>query len=154
MSSKNKPNNNQNGPAKGSTKDLTKGSTKELSNKTFGLIFAGIFLIIALFPLLVSNGIRMWAIIISSVFTISALALPAILTPLNRLWAKFGMLMHKITNPLLMGLVFFVAVLPTGLIMRILGKDPMRRKAKPDLDSYWIEREEPELSAESFDQQF
>jgi len=127
---------------------------KELANRTFGLIFAGIFLLIALFPLLGSADIRVWPLAISGLFALLALVMPVTLTPLNRLWARFGMLMHKITNPLLMGLVFFVAVLPTGIIMRILGKDPMRRKAKPNLDSYWITREQQEISAESFDHQF
>jgi len=132
----------------------TKKPQKELANRTFGLIFAGIFLLIALFPLLGSSEIRMWALITCGVFATMAIAFPWMLTPLNRLWAKFGMLMHKITNPILMGLVFFIAVFPTGLIIRLLGKDPMRRKAKPDLESYWIQREQSELSAESFDQQF
>ena len=127
---------------------------KELTNRTFGLIFAGIFLLIALFPLLGSSSIRMWALITCGVFATMAIAFPWSLTPLNRLWAKFGMLMHKITNPILMGLVFFIAVFPTGLILRLAGKDPMRRKVKPELESYWIQREQSELNAESFDQQF
>ncbi|MEM7360356.1 MAG: SxtJ family membrane protein [Pseudomonadota bacterium] len=127
---------------------------KTLSNRTFGLIFAFIFAVIAAFPLLWGNGIRMWAAYIAGGFTAVSLLVPVLLTPLNKLWAKFGMMMHKITNPLLMGLVFYITVLPTGIIMKLLGKDPMRRKKEPEADSYWIKREDGALKPESFDQQF
>ena len=127
---------------------------KVLDNRTFGLIFAAIFLIIALFPLLFGNGLRNWALIVTGAFTVTALALPSALSPLNKLWAKFGMLMHKVTNPLLMGLVFFITVLPTGIILKLLGKDPMRRKRDESAESYWIERQPSSIKAEFFNQQF
>ena len=127
---------------------------KVLDNRTFGLIFAAIFLIIALFPLLFGNGLRNWALIITGAFTVTALALPRALAPLNKLWAKFGMVMHKITNPILMGLVFFITVLPTGIILKLLGKDPMRRKRDESAESYWIERKPSAIKAEFFNQQF
>jgi len=129
-------------------------TSKELSNRTFGLIFAAIFLLIALFPLIKGGEPRIWALLICVFFAISSLILPKLLTPLNRLWAMFGQLMHKITNPLLMGLVFFLTVLPTGIVLRILGKDPMRRKIDPQAKSYWLERKPSKITPESFDQQF
>lgn len=129
-------------------------TVKPLANRTFGLIFSGIFLIVALFPIIWGNELRWWAAAIGGVFLLVALIFPVWLTPLNRLWAKFGLLMHKITNPILMGLIFFLTVLPTGLILRLLGKDPMRRKFQPKEDTYWIKREEHQISAETFDQQF
>jgi hypothetical protein len=127
---------------------------KTLANRPFGLIFGGIFLIIALFPLLWGNELRWWAGWVSAGFILVALIFPRLLTPLNQLWVKFGLLMHKITNPILMGLIFFLTVLPTGLILRLLGKDPMRRKFMPNEETYWIERKEHQITDKSFDQQF
>ena len=128
--------------------------SKELGNRTFGLIFATIFLLVALFPLIKQGDPRTWALAIGAFFLLSSLVLPKLLTPLNRLWAMFGQMMHKITNPLLMGLVFFLTVLPTGIVLRILGKDPMRRKQDPQAESYWLEREPSKITAELFNQQF
>ena len=127
---------------------------KMLSERSFGLIFSGIFLVIAAFPLIRGGDYRQWALIAAAVFAVPALLFPPVLAPLNRLWVKFGLLMHTIINPLLMGLVFFIAVLPTGLIMRLLGKDSMHRKFDPSKQTYWIERDKDSLSKESFTNQF
>lgn len=132
----------------------SKTTPKQLANRTFGLIFAGIFLLIALFPVIKGNSVSLWAAYVSAAFAAPALILPWLLTPLNWLFQKFGLVMHKITNPLLMGLVFFITVVPTGLILKLLGKDPMRRKLDPNEASYWIAREDGKLSKESFDNQF
>jgi len=137
-----------------STVISAENEVKPLDNRTFGLIFAGIFLIIAAFPLLWGNSVRMWSLIVAAIWAALAIVLPFALTPLNRLWAKFGFLMHKITNPLLMGLVFFLTVVPTGIILKLLRKDPMNRKQQRDLDSYWIKRENSKITPEFFDQQF
>lgn len=127
---------------------------KQLDNRTFGLIFSAIFLVITLFPLVRGSSINLWSAYVCAAFALPALISPKLLTPLNWLFQKFGLVMHKITNPLLMGLVFFVTVLPTGLIMRLLGKDPMNRKLDPTASTYWITREDGKLSKESFDNQF
>lgn len=127
---------------------------KPLDNRVFGLIFAAIFLIIAAWPWFFGGELRMWAAMVCAAFTATALVFPPALTPLNKLWARFGMLMHKVTNPLLMGLVFFLTVLPTGIILRVLGKDPMRRKLEPSSESYWISRESREIKPEFFDTQY
>jgi len=127
---------------------------KPLDNRVFGLIFSGIFCVIALFPLLFGNDIRAWALIVAAAWAIPALLFPSILAPLNKLWAQFGQFMHKIINPILMGLIFFLTVLPTGIILKLLGKDPMRRKFDANAKSYWIAREENSLSKDSFDNQF
>ena len=83
-----------------------------------------------------------------------ALLYPAALKPLNRLWLKFGLLLHKVVNPIMMAFVFFGTVLPTGLIMRVLGKDPLRLKRQPEADSYWIDRQPPGPAPESMKDQF
>ena len=104
--------------------------------------------------MLFGGGYRLWALVIAIAWAVPALMFPAVLAPLNRLWAKFGLVMHKIINPVLMGLIFFLTVVPTGLIMKLLGKDPMRRKFDASATSYWIERKATSLSKESFDEQF
>lgn len=131
----------------------TLAQTKTLSNRSFGLIFAGIFCVIALFPMLSKSEPRVWALIIAGLFTFFSLVAPKLLTPLNRAWNRFGLFMHKIVNPLLMGLIFVLTIIPTALIMRLLGKDPMRRKLDPNTPSYWIKRDTP-ITKESFDNQF
>ena len=127
---------------------------KPLDNRVFGLIFSGIFCVIGLFPLLFGGEGRQWALIVAAVWALPALFFPAVLAPLNRAWAKFGQIMHSVINPILMGMIFFLTVLPTGLILRLLGKDPMRRKFDPEAASYWILREQKSVTKESFDNQF
>ena len=127
---------------------------KPLDNRVFGLIFSGIFCVIAFFPVLFGNDYRQWALIVAAAWAIPAILFPSVLAPLNRLWAQFGQLMHKVINPILMGLIFFLTVLPTAIVLKVLGKDPMRRKFDAKADSYWIARDSDGLSKESFDNQF
>jgi Saxitoxin biosynthesis operon protein SxtJ len=95
-----------------------------------------------------------WTGGIAVLFFAAALLYPAALKPFNRVWLKFGLLLHKVVNPIVMALVFFGTVLPTGLIMRALGKDPLRLKWQPDANSYWIERRPPGPAPESMKDQF
>lgn len=127
---------------------------KQLSNQSFGLIFAAIFLVIGLFPMLFGNPYRVWSLTIALAFFSFSLIFPTALTPLNNLWMKFGQLMHKITNPLLMGIIFFVTVVPTGLVLKLLGRDPMNRKLDSKQQSYWIKRDKPQIESDFFDHQF
>jgi len=113
------------------------------SEKSFGIVFSVVFLIVALYPLTNSEGIRLWAIIISAVFLLVAFVAPVVLLFLNKLWFKFGLLLGSIIAPIVMALVYFVTVLPTGLIMRLLGKDLLKQKLDKNAKSYWIERVEP-----------
>ena len=131
----------------------TEQAPKQLSNRAFGLIFAAIFLVIALWPLINGASPRTWALIITALFALPALLYPSVLTPLNAAWVKFGLFMHKIVNPILMGLIFFLTVLPTGLMLKLFGKDPMRRKLDANATTYWQQRDD-KVSKESFDNQF
>jgi hypothetical protein len=88
------------------------------------------------------------------VFLAVAFLWPAALKPLNRLWFKFGLLLHAVVSPLVMGLLFYVAVWPTGLVMRALGRDLLRLKREPDSDSYWIVRRPPGPAPETMKDQF
>ena len=112
------------------------------SNKSFGKVFSILFLIIAIFPLLNNENIRIWSLIVSIIFLILGLLNSKILTPLNKIWFKFGILLGKIVSPLVMGAIFFLVVTPTGLLMRFLGKNLLNLKFNKN-NSYWIEKKEP-----------
>jgi len=128
------------------------------SARSFGLVFATVFIIIALLPLLSLSGqqgsLGLWALIVAAVFAITALTMPHLLEPLNKLWFRFGLLLHKIVNPLIMGLLFFVTVTPTGLLMRSLGKTPLKLGFDKSLESYWITRTPPGPEPQSMKRQF
>ena len=109
------------------------------SNKSFGIVFFIVFLLIGLYPLINQQDIRIWSLIISFIFLILGLLNSSVLTPLNLLWFKFGILLGKIISPIIMGIVFFFVVTPIGLIMRLFKKDLLKLK-KNNAKSYWIER--------------
>lgn len=123
------------------------------SERSFGLVFAIVFAVIALWPLPGGGEIRAWAMALSGAFVLAAMAAPRVLKPLNVLWFKFGMLLHHVVTPLVMGLLFFVTVTPIGLLMRATGKDPMRLK-RGQTDSYWIVRDPPGPAGDSMKNQF
>ena len=110
------------------------------SNRNFGIVFFIVFLIIALWPVLKQNEIRIWSLIISFIFFVLGLINSNLLTPLNKLWFKFGILLGNIISPIVMGIVFFLVVTPTGLVMRIFRKDILKLK-KNSRDSYWINKD-------------
>ncbi len=121
-----------------------KGPSAETgSDRSFGLIWAAVFLLIGLWPLLADQQPGLWALIIAALFTAVALFNAKLLHPLNRLWQRFGLLLGSIITPVIMALLFFLVVTPTGLIMRARKKDLLRLKIEPDRDSYWIARETP-----------
>ena len=109
------------------------------SNRNFGVVFFIAFLIIALWPLLKQNEIRIWSLIISFIFFVLGLINSKLLTPLNKLWFKFGILLGNIISPIVMGIVFFIFVTPTGIIMRLLRKDLIGLK-KNNEKTYWIKK--------------
>ncbi|RPG04657.1 MAG: hypothetical protein CBE27_002720 [Pelagibacteraceae bacterium TMED267] len=112
------------------------------SNRSFGLVFFVLFLIIGLWPLINNNEIKIWSIAISVVFLVLGLLNSKLLLPLNKLWFKFGLLLGKIISPLVMGIIFFLVVTPIGYLMRMLKKDLLNLKFN-DEKSYWIEKNEP-----------
>ena len=112
------------------------------SNRSFGIVFFIVFLLIGTYPLLHHDHVRIWSLIISIVFLILGLLNSKILFPLNKIWFKFGILLGKIISPLIMGLIFFVVVTPIGLLMRLFNKDLINLKFNKS-KSYWIEKNEP-----------
>ena len=122
---------------------ITYKVSKQPSEKSFGIVFSIVFLIVALYPLINSEGLRIWALVASIIFFFLAFIAPKVLVFPNKLWFKFGLLLGSIVAPIVMAIVYFVTVLPTGLIMRILGKDLLKQKPDKNAKSYWIERSEP-----------
>ena len=112
------------------------------SNRSFGIVFFIVFLLIALYPLLKDNDLRIWSLVISFIFLILGLINSKILTPLNRLWFKFGLLLGKFISPLIMGIIFFIVVTPTGIIMRLFKKDLLNLKYNKK-ETYWINKSGP-----------
>ena len=112
------------------------------SNKSFGIVFFIVFLLIAIYPLINNGELRIWSLVVSIIFLILGLINSKVLTPLNKLWFKFGLLLGKVVSPLIMGIIFFLVVTPTALIMRIIGKDLLNLKFN-NKKSYWIEKTGP-----------
>ena len=112
------------------------------SNRSFGVVFFIVFLLIALYPLLNNNEIRLWSLIVSVLFLILGILNSKILSPLNKIWFKFGLILGKIISPIIMGIIFFLVVTPIGFIMKLLGKDLINLKFNNE-KSYWIEKSGP-----------
>jgi hypothetical protein len=135
--------------------DLSReGEIKVGSDRSLGLVFAAVFVIVGLFPLWGGGAVRIWALGVAGVFAALALVAPRLLRPLNQAWFRFGQLLHKIVSPLIIGLLFFTTVTPTGLLMRLSGKDPLRLRFDPTAESYWIPREPPGPDPKTMRQQF
>ena len=112
------------------------------TNKSFGIVFFIVFLILAVYPLINGKSINVSLLVISLIFLVLGLINSKLLTPLNKIWFKFGILLGKIISPIIMGIIFFLVVTPTGLIMRILRKDLLNLKFN-NSKSYWIEKTGP-----------
>ena len=116
-----------------------KNKIKISSNRSFGIVFFLFFLIVALWPLINKADIRLWSLVISIIFLILGVVNSKILTPINKLWFKFGLFLGKIVSPLVMGAIFFLVVTPTGIIMRLMRKDLLNLK-KNNSKTYWLEK--------------
>ena len=117
---------------------MNKNQIKISSNRSFGLVFFIVFLIISIYPVFYSEDLRVWSAIVSLVFLILGIMNSKILTPLNKIWFRFGILLGKIVSPIVMGIVYFAVVFPTSLIMKSLGKDLLKLKKNKE-KTYWVE---------------
>jgi hypothetical protein len=124
------------------------------SDRTFGLVVAAFFAALALVPMLLHRAPKTWALPIAAAFLLLAIIRPVLLAPLNKLWARLGLLLNRITNPLIMVILFYGAVTPIAFLMRIAGKDQLSLEWKPEARSYWIPRTPPGPTPESMRDQF
>lgn len=124
------------------------------SERNFGIVFAVVFTLVGLFPLVHGGFVRWWALAVGTCFLAFAFLLPRWLRPLNLLWFKFGLALHHVINPIVMGAIYYAAFVPMGLVVRAMGKDLLRRKRDEKLASYWIVREPPGPSRGSMSKQF
>ena len=135
--------------------DLTREQYVEgSSDRSFGLVFAAVFGLIALGPLRHGHAPRWWASALAGVFALVALAKPVLLSRLNRLWIKLGLLLGKVVSPIALGILFYGVVTTLAVVIRLTGKDPLRLKLDPAAESYWIVRKPPGPPPDSMTNQF
>ena len=135
--------------------DLNRGHVAEQgSPRGFGMVFAVVFALIGLWPLIDGEAARVWALAAGAVFLVLALMRPSLLAPLNRIWLGLGAVLHRIVNPLVMGLMFFAVITPMALILKLVGKDLLHRRFSPGAQSYWIPRQPPGPEPQSMRNQF
>jgi len=130
------------------------GEIKTSSDRSFGFVFTAAFSIIGLVPLLSGDPVRWWAIGVFGAFLAASIVYPGVLAPLNRIWTKFGFLLHRVVNPIVMGLLFFIVITPIAMIMRLVGKHPLETKIDAGAKSYWIRRDPPGPAPGSMKRQF
>ena len=118
---------------------MQKQNIKISSNKSFGIVFFVVFLLIGIYPIINDNNPRYWSLLLSIIFLFLGIINSKILTPLNIIWFKFGILLGKIVSPIIMAIIFFFVVTPIGLLMRILKKDLLNLKYNND-KTYWIKK--------------
>ncbi len=124
-------------------------SNNKSSEKSFGFVFCFVFAIYAALPLFYGNHVRSWAFVVSFVLLIITLYQPAFFIVPNKIWFKLGIFMGMIVSPIIMGVLFFVSVIPTGLIMRAFGKDLLQLRFNKKTETYWITREDKSASMEN-----
>jgi len=124
------------------------------SDRSFGVVFAVVFLVIAAWPLWHGEPLRWWAVAVAAVFALIAAVRPSLLAGLNRQWMKLGILLGKVVSPIALGLLFYGVITPIGAMLRLAGKDPLRLKFDRGTDSYWIRRAPPGPPPDSMTNQF
>ena len=121
---------------------MKKNNIKISSNRSFGIVFFVVFLLISIYPIINDQDIRVWSLIVSLIFLILGIINSNILTPLNKVWFKFGILLGSFVSPIVMGVVFFLGVTPISFLMKLFGKDVLNLK-RNNSKSYWIEKTGP-----------
>ena len=133
-----------------SRQHVTEGS----SDRSFGLVFAAVGLLLGLWPLVGGRPVRAWALVVGAVFLLLALLRPTALGPANRLWIRLGLVLHRVMSAFVLGVIYYLTVTPMGVAMRLLGRDPLRRRFDSQARSYWIERRPPGPAPRTMRNQF
>ena len=124
------------------------------SDRSFGWVFTAIFALVGLWPLVQGGSVRLWWLAASAAVLVLTCVRPTVLRPANRAWTRFGLLLSRVTNPIVTGALFFLVVTPLGVLLRSLGKDPLRLRPAPNAASYWIPRDPPGPKPDSMARQF
>lgn len=124
------------------------------SDRSFGVVITVTLTVVGLFPLINGEPPRWWSLAVAGVILVVTLVRAELLAPFNRVWFRFGLFLHRVVNPVVMAVIYFAVVTPTGLIMRAVGKDPLRLRRDPNAESYWIHRQPPGPEPESMTNQF
>ena len=124
------------------------------SDRSFGVMVTVVLTVVGVFPLLNGEPPRWWSLAVAGVMLVVTLVRAELLAPFNRVWFRFGLFLHRVVNPVIMAVIYFAVVTPTGLIMRAVGKDPLRLRRDPNAESYWIHRTPPGPEPESMTNQF
>ena len=127
---------------------------KSGSNRSFGIVFAVVFAIISLWPLTGDGSVRWYVLVIAAVFLVIAFVRPGLLGPFNKVWLKLGLVLGRIVNPIVLGVIYFAIITPYAIALRLLGKDLLRLRLDPAARSYWIERKPPGPAPETMKNQF
>jgi saxitoxin biosynthesis operon SxtJ-like protein len=135
--------------------DFSRGQqVKASSDRAFGWTFVTVFLVIALWPLAVGGALRWWSLIASGLVLAATVAAPSLLALPNRLWQRFGLLLHRIVSPIVLAIMFYLVITPTGLLMRVFAKNILRLRRESAAETYWIKREPPGPRPDSMPRQF
>lgn len=124
------------------------------SNRSFGVTFALVFGLLAGWPTLGGGRLRWWALLVAALFFAAAILRPQALSPLNHAWSSFGLVLHRVTSPIVLGVVFFGVLTPLALLMRALGRDALRLRRAPEAPTYWIGRHPPGPAPGTMSRQF
>jgi hypothetical protein len=124
------------------------------SNRSFGWTFSGIFLAVGVYGLWRGGAVLSWLLVAAVVMAAVTVTRAAWLTPLNRAWMRLGLLLGRVVNPLVLGLIFFGVFTPVGLVMRMWGRDAMARRFEPNLETYWVKRDPPGPADDSYRNMF
>ncbi len=124
------------------------------SDRAFGLVFGAFFAILGLYPLIRGGSVRVWAVAVAMLLVLAAIVRPQLLAPVNKLWHRFGLALNRIVSPAALFVAYGLAIVPTGLLMRALGKDPLHLRLDPDAKTYWLERTPPARPDKQMTRQF
>ncbi|HUP94272.1 MAG TPA: SxtJ family membrane protein [Burkholderiales bacterium] len=134
--------------------NVTRATTNRSSDRSFGLVMAAFFMIVGIWPLFYGGAIRGWSIMISLTFALLSFVRPAALSRLNRAWFKLGWVLHRVTSPIILGLMFYGVITPLGLLRRVFVRDPMKLRFEPEKRSYWVKHDQRGTTPESLTDQF
>jgi hypothetical protein len=133
---------------------MTSSAEPHSSDRGFGVTFAAFFALVALWPVWRGGPVRWWALGVAGGFLVATLTRPGVLAPMNRAWTRLGLLLHRIVSPIIMGVIFYGAITPMGVVMRWAGRDPLRLRRDPQAQTYWIERRPPGPAPDTMTNQF